>query len=391
MPGYQFTSNGASAYDNIVKFMAQRQALQRQVELDALNKRNVESQMADRETNRKLQEATMKDVSDNRDFTHAKDIADMAGGEETASPEAEALLTKTGFGGRLDKKYTPGTPGIGVLAMDQLPPNAVPGVTQTTIKPGAAYEKARVAATEKADLAKTTAQDKADAAATAAAQRDTDKKDAFDREANLRRELQNNSIRASADNAALGRQVRTDAAADKKAESDKKDELARDDTHRWAESSLGELDKLLTEDGKLTPGMQYLTGTSHYLHPDYIPFVAQATGAGDAAASLDRLKSRLAIDLMRQMKSQSRTGATGFGQLSERELDVLMNAAGRFNASQSEGSMAEALTEIRSALKRTRDTNALKSENPATGGGTNEKPAGHSVGYVDDKGVFHRN
>jgi hypothetical protein len=41
-------------------------------------------------------------------------------------------------------------------------------------------------------------------------------------------------------------------------------------------------------------------------------FIPKATAA---KAAFDNLKARLVIDLIAEMKSQSKTGATGFGQL----------------------------------------------------------------------------
>lgn len=56
MPEYNFTSPGASAFDSLQSAMLQQQQLQRQAMLDELNKRNVESEISDREMNRKIQE-----------------------------------------------------------------------------------------------------------------------------------------------------------------------------------------------------------------------------------------------------------------------------------------------------------------------------------------------
>jgi hypothetical protein len=44
-------------------------------------------------------------------------------------------------------------------------------------------------------------------------------------------------------------------------------------------------------------------------------------------ANFDKLKSQRIIDLMAQMKSVSKTGATGFGALSEKELKILQDAS----------------------------------------------------------------
>lgn len=47
----------------------------------------------------------------------------------------------------------------------------------------------------------------------------------------------------------------------------------------------------------------------------------------DWQANLDKLTSNLIVDLMAQMKQASKTGATGFGQLSNKELELLKSAS----------------------------------------------------------------
>jgi len=49
-------------------------------------------------------------------------------------------------------------------------------------------------------------------------------------------------------------------------------------------------------------------------------------GANTADADLNSLISALDINTLQQLKRQSKTGATGFGALSDRELGVLENA-----------------------------------------------------------------
>ncbi len=44
-------------------------------------------------------------------------------------------------------------------------------------------------------------------------------------------------------------------------------------------------------------------------------------------ANVEKLKSRLVLNVMSEMKNASRTGATGFGQLSEKEMKVLQDAS----------------------------------------------------------------
>lgn len=51
------------------------------------------------------------------------------------------------------------------------------------------------------------------------------------------------------------------------------------------------------------------------------------TKAFDWTANVNKLKSQKIIDLMADMKRVSKTGATGFGQLSEKELKILQDAS----------------------------------------------------------------
>jgi hypothetical protein len=95
----------------------------------------------------------------------------------------------------------------------------------------------------------------------------------------------------------------------------------------------------------------------------------------DAQARLDQLKSSLSIEKIMEMKAQSRTGATGFGQLSERELDVLQNAAGRLQQSQTEEAARLALKEI----KRAMDTVIQRN-----GGGQAESGGGGTIPKVGE-------
>lgn len=142
----------------------------------------------------------------------------------------------------------------------------------------------------------------------------------------------------------------------------KGDEAARAQQAKEAEaeryaSDIGALvDELLDKDGNLKPEVAHIVG----------PISARTgviTGNQQTALSkLDRLISMLDIDTLRKMKAQSKTGASGFGALSERELSVLESAGATLrNRLQGEGNYA-------AELKRIRDT-ARKKPAAATSGG----------------------
>lgn len=74
--------------------------------------------------------------------------------------------------------------------------------------------------------------------------------------------------------------------------------------------SIGEVKKGIGYFG-LTGGLPSIPGTSRATWEAYI----------------NKLLSKKIVNLMNDMKSASKTGATGFGQLSEKELELLQNAA----------------------------------------------------------------
>lgn len=68
--------------------------------------------------------------------------------------------------------------------------------------------------------------------------------------------------------------------------------------------------------------------------------------------NFEKLKSRLIVDLMAEMKNASKTGATGFGQLNKEELHVLKTAASALDRDLAPADAEEYLAEVeRIALK----------------------------------------
>ena len=65
-----------------------------------------------------------------------------------------------------------------------------------------------------------------------------------------------------------------------------------------------------------------------------LPFMRYIPGStSDAAAYIDQLRSNRIVDLIEEMKHQSQTGATGFGQLNLGELRILEQASTVLNSS----------------------------------------------------------
>jgi hypothetical protein len=139
--------------------------------------------------------------------------------------------------------------------------------------------------------------------------------------------------------------------------------------------TLAEIDNLLDpKTNKLTSIAQAAVGKSRMFGLQYIPgFDAKA---GDVTIS--RVKARLITDLIAEMKAQSRTGATGFGQLNMKELGVLDNAASKLDPTLPEAEFETELLRVREKLQ--------KILQPATGldPTVNRKSASERLKQYDD-------
>lgn len=134
----------------------------------------------------------------------------------------------------------------------------------------------------------------------------------------------------------------------KAADAKRVEDLKRTTATRLADDMTGVIDELLDpKTGRLTPGAQSIVGMR-------VPFAADVPGsdAANAKAALDRLVGQQVIDLMTEMKSQSKTGATGFGQLSEKELALLQASATKLaNRNMSDRAFATELKRLRDKIQ----------------------------------------
>lgn len=148
------------------------------------------------------------------------------------------------------------------------------------------------------------------------------------------------------------------AATDKIEEGKKATAMKRESAVRMAEDLTKVIDTLVDpKTNTLTPGAQSIVGMR-------VPFAAEVPGskAADAKASLDRLTGQLVVDLLGEMKAQSKTGSTGFGALSERELAIIQSAATKLtNRNMSEKAFADELKRIRDKVGLVFDGNARPS------------------------------
>lgn len=345
------------ASEALQQALLENEAKRRQAMLDDMKQRELDSQIADRENSRKLQERNVtlaeenaKAIQNLRDFERAKSIVDMAGESESVTPDTEALLDRTGFGGRLKR----GVPQLNVAAGvpealggdAPTPPPLLRGVV--TLRPGFQYEQAREAAAERAALAQASREAAAEkarqdrAAAADRAQQDRESREAIARiSADARRDV-----------ASVGASIRGAAAADKKqaAEDDKANK--RRAAVSVAQDTMDVLNQLIDENDQLKPGVGNLFGAT--TGSRWIP----GSRAADAEASLDQLIGKSVVGLINEMKSQSRTGATGFGALSEKELKILQDAANKLNNRwQSNESARRELVRIREKVQKVMQDN----------------------------------
>lgn len=133
-----------------------------------------------------------------------------------------------------------------------------------------------------------------------------------------------------------------------------------------AQLALDTLNELSTVDEAgnevLKPDTQTATGWSANI-PGLELIPGMGPGVAGARASVDRLKNLLTLDLLQEIKKQSKTGATGFGQMNLRELGVLENSASKLSKmNQSEPGYATELNNIRKKL-----TEILSQEGGFTG------------------------
>lgn len=95
------------------------------------------------------------------------------------------------------------------------------------------------------------------------------------------------------------------------------------------QSQKNELTKAATLKQSLDEARNLLaTGTAVTGTLSRVPAMYSGTNAGKFRSVLKQIQSGVALDTMMRLKKASASGATGFGALSERELDILINDLG---------------------------------------------------------------
>lgn len=142
----------------------------------------------------------------------------------------------------------------------------------------------------------------------------------------------------------------TPAQAAKQAVQQAKAEQVKADAVDSYDQSISKIDELLQ-----SPGIGML-GT-------YIGDVAGIfphSDTADANKALDVVKNQILLNTITKLKSLSATGASGFGQLSNQEGEILKNSVASLDTKQSNESLIRNLRQIRSVLEQSRNNIAGK-------------------------------
>lgn len=97
------------------------------------------------------------------------------------------------------------------------------------------------------------------------------------------------------------------------------------------------------------------------------------TEAKDTAMLIDTIKGQIGFDRLQNMRTNSKSGASGLGQLSAREMDFLQALQGNLSTQQSPAQLAETLGKIKDHFDRFKMT--LEGKNPDEAA-TGKPPAG---------------
>lgn len=107
--------------------------------------------------------------------------------------------------------------------------------------------------------------------------------------------------------------------------------------------------------GEIEKGIKYFGAMGNF------PALPAEYSKQNWKANVDKLRSKLVLDLMNQMKQASRTGATGFGQLSEKELRVLQNSATALREGLSEDDAQRYINKIKESAQKVLNKDSAQS------------------------------
>lgn len=137
----------------------------------------------------------------------------------------------------------------------------------------------------------------------------------------------------------------TPAQAAKQALQQDKAEQTKSDTVQSYNDSINAIDQVLTSPGASMLGT--FTGDALAKIPH--------TNTADAEKKLDVIKNQVLLNTISKLKALSATGASGFGQLSNQEGEILKNSIANLSTKQSNKQLIESLNTVKATLQRSRD------------------------------------
>jgi hypothetical protein len=119
-----------------------------------------------------------------------------------------------------------------------------------------------------------------------------------------------------------------------------------DSIREQAQGALEEIKDVLGDDDNLTPAGARAVGKSSVAN--WVPTTKGYAGA----ASINRVKAQRVLSLIGEMKAQSKTGATGFGNMSNKDLATLERAATKLDTGLDEETFKKEMIRIRTLLRK---------------------------------------
>jgi Tfp pilus assembly protein PilV len=170
----------------------------------------------------------------------------------------------------------------------------------------------------------------------------------------------NNTNKAALDAQKAKEKADADAkkATDKVAADKAKGEQKRQVVNKMAQDTLDAINDVVDEKGNLTDKVSGVVGTSRMNPLNYVPGSSGQTGN----SILDNLSGKVILNLLNEIKSQSASGATGFGNMSDKDLQTLKTAASRLNKSMPKEDYAAEVVRIRDGIKKMLENPSTKDE-----------------------------
>jgi hypothetical protein len=347
----------------IEQFLMQRQLDERKQVEEEFRRAQAEKEMAlQQQQEQRIAQAQTEaqaNLEKERQFRRAGVIAGAALPGDAVDDPTATLLREQGFGGQIQE--APPVSQVDTLTgVEQQGP--APGILQ--MRGGSQYMQARMTAQERAAQAAQAQQAAAERAAEAEAGRNE-------------RARESNELRAliaggQSETRALNNQFRQ-GQIDKQNDDAAMRQRTTDAAKSAALASTNEVMSLIDELTVQGPQGRALKPEAGRNFGMRIPFAGSLPmgETTNAAAKINKLRSKAVLDLIAEMKRQSATGATGFGQMNIKELSTLENGATILNnANISDEAAAAEMARIYETVRaiQSRIGGAPQGQAPAGGG-----------------------